>query len=168
MQKYLERFMRHMEDNGCHVTRQRMAIASAFFSMPGHPTMEEVYDTIKESEPGIGLATVYRTLKLLQEAGLALELRFGDKTARFEVVSPERAHTHLVCRACGVVLEVSGRPMERMRHEMTEDYGFAVEDQAHCLHGLCRECRAIGEAPPKPLDIAGAEGWSGARSDYPQ
>lgn len=77
---YQDKFLQYMRDKGMNVTRQRLRIADIFFALPGHHTLEELYGIIRQSDPGIGQTTVYRTLKLLCEANLALELQFGDGT----------------------------------------------------------------------------------------
>ena len=98
MASYQDKFLRYMAEQGLNVTRQRLRIAEIFFAMQGHHTLDELYGVMRRSEPGLGQTTVYRTLKLLCEAGLALELQFGDGVARFEPVDAKAHHDHLICQ----------------------------------------------------------------------
>lgn len=138
---YQEKFLKYMTDRGLNVTRQRMRIAALFFSMPGHHTQDEMYSVIRRSEPGIGQTTVYRTLKLLVEAGLALELQFGDGAARFEPINSTAHHDHLICQKCGKTVEVHSDAIESMQKKLAEEYGYRLLGHAHYLYGLCPGCQ---------------------------
>ena len=90
-------FLDFMSRKGLNTTSQRRVIAEAFFELPGHHSLEEFYQYILGRDPGIGQTTVYRTLKLLCDAGLATEIHFSDGITRYEVARPDSHHDHIVC-----------------------------------------------------------------------
>ena len=142
MNEYLERFRHYLEERGMHPTGRRLSIAAHVYGLTGHHSIEDIYRRLKETEPGLGQATVYRTLRVLLEAGLVRELRLGDGTGRYEAVRGARAHGHLICRNCGAIVEISDRRFGRLQRQMAEAYGFSLEEQLQSLFGLCTECRA--------------------------
>lgn len=151
---YQEKFLRYMADQGLNVTRQRLRIAEIFFAMQGHHTLDELYGIIRGSEPGIGQTTVYRTLKLLCEAGLALELQFGDGAARFEPVNAKEHHDHLICQSCGKTVEVHSDAIEALQKDLAAEYGYHLLGHAHYLYGLCPACRRKGVGAPAGASAA--------------
>lgn len=165
---YQEKFLRYMADQGLNVTRQRLRIAEMFFAMQGHHTLDELYGIIRGSEPGIGQTTVYRTLKLLCEAGLALELQFGDGVARFEPVNAKEHHDHLICQSCGKTVEVHSDAIEALQKDLAAEYGYRLLGHAHYLYGLCPACRRKGvivQADPDAQPPATATAAAEARPD---
>ncbi|MDR3320302.1 MAG: transcriptional repressor [Desulfovibrio sp.] len=135
-------FLAFMSREGLNTTAQRYAIAAAFFEFPGHHSLEEFYQYIASSEPSIGQTTVYRTLKLLCDAGLASEIHFSDGIARYEVAQPEGHHDHFVCLSCGKILEIFDQRIEKLQRELAESHGFALIGHVHNLYGLCADCRS--------------------------
>lgn len=134
-------FLEFMDRKGLNTTTQRRTIAEAFFELPGHHSLEEFYQHILRSDPGIGQTTVYRTLKLLCEAGLATEIRFDDSIARYEIARPDRHHDHLVCLECGKIVEICDDRIEAFQKELAEKYGFRLRGHVHNLYGICADCR---------------------------
>jgi Fur family ferric uptake transcriptional regulator len=141
MNQYQEQFRDFMEDKGFHVTRQRLSIAGLLSEMESHPTIDELHDNLREIEPSVGQATVYRTLKLLKDAGLVMELRIDDGATRFETASPHKTHGHLVCRNCGIVVEIQISTLKKAQAELAQEHGFTLDVQANCVYGLCPDCR---------------------------
>ena len=162
MASYQDKFLRYMAEQGLNVTRQRLRIAEMFFAMQGHHTLDELYGVMRRSEPGLGQTTVYRTLKLLCEAGLALELQFGDGVARFERVDAKAHHDHLICQKCGKTEEVHSEAIEVLQRELADSYGYRLLGHAHYLYGLCPDCRRRGVE-----DNGGASGCGDRDDDAP-
>ena len=102
-----ERFIRlreHMRAQRLKSTAQRDLIATIFFNTQRHISVEEIYNEVRKRNPRIGYATVYRTMKLLAECGLAVERHFREGEARYE--SAEKSHhDHLICEKCGKIVE---------------------------------------------------------------
>lgn len=142
LNSYQQEFHAVMERQGRHVTRQRLSVAATLHAMGGHPTVEEVHDALRKAGSGTGLTTVYRTVKLLKDAGLVMEFRGEDGSARYEAVGSPKHHDHFVCRDCGAVLEISCPELERAQSELARQYGFFPEAAAHCVYGLCAACHA--------------------------
>lgn len=133
-------FLEFMNRKGLNTTSQRRIIAEAFFELPGHHSLEEFYQHILQRDPGIGQTTVYRTLKLLCDAGMAMEIHFSDGITRYEV-RPDSHHDHLVCMQCGKIVEICDPRIETLQREMAEKYGFRLRCHVHNLYGLCEMCR---------------------------
>ncbi|MBI5189640.1 MAG: transcriptional repressor [Nitrospirae bacterium] len=131
---------RYIAKKGLKVTRQREAVAEVFFAEKGHISAEELYMKVAKSHPGIGLTTVYRTLKLLTEAGLAKERRFGEPQGVYEKEDEDRHHDHLICTRCGKIVEFKEPSIEEMQEDVARRYGFVVTDHKMELYGLCRTC----------------------------
>ncbi|MBO5490695.1 Fur family transcriptional regulator [uncultured Desulfovibrio sp.] len=134
-------FLEFMNRKGLNTTSQRRTIAEAFFELPGHHSLEEFYQHILQRDPGIGQTTVYRTLKLLCDAGLAMEIHFTDGITRYEIAKPDSHHDHLVCLECGKIVEICDGRIEKIQRELAENHGFRLRGHVHNLYGICAECR---------------------------
>ncbi|MEF2678972.1 MAG: transcriptional repressor, partial [Bilophila wadsworthia] len=106
-------FRSFLKNKGLRNTPQRQQIMEVFFNESGHLTTEEIYDRVRKEDPSLGQATVYRTMKLLCEAGLAREVRFGDGLARYEHAA-DAHHDHLICENCGRNIEVVDSQIEEL------------------------------------------------------
>ncbi|MDR2820109.1 MAG: transcriptional repressor [Desulfovibrio sp.] len=140
----LKEFLDFMTRKGLNITSQRRAIAAAFFDLSGHHSLDEFYQHIFSVDPGIGQTTVYRTLKLLCDAGLATEIHFSDGIARYEVAKSNSHHDHIVCLYCGNVLEIFDQRIEKLQQEIAQSHDFTLSGHVHYLYGMCAECRAGG------------------------
>jgi Fur family transcriptional regulator, ferric uptake regulator len=138
----------YLARTGLRVTRQRRVIAKAFFEHPGHPNIDELYTRIRERHPNIGQATVYRTLKLLVESGLAEPTRFGDGTTRYEAADAEDHHDHLVCVECGHIVEFRNDEIERLQQVIAQDHKFKVTDHKMVIYGECLDLACERRAEP--------------------
>lgn len=136
----LANFLRLMDERGLNTTQQRISIAKIFFSMKGHYSLEDIYDKINKKMPSIGQTTVYRTIKLLCDVGLAEELQVGDGVARYEVASDKEHHDHLVCKECGKTVEFNLPDVEKIQQELAQSCGFILLEHHHLLIGICDEC----------------------------
>ena len=134
-------FTRFLRGKGCHNTQQRRAIVSVFFQEEGHLTIDDLYGLVQRQDPTVGQSTVYRTMKLLCEAGLAKEVSFGGGVVRYEQAS-DWHHDHLICECCGKSIEVVDPKIEALQ------YGFTPTQHRLYLYGVCPECLA-GQSPSK-------------------
>lgn len=130
---------RYLEEHQLKHTKQREAILDAFLEATGHVTSEALYQTVKERHPNIGFTTVYRTMKLLCEAGLARERHFDDGVTRYEI--EHEHHDHLVCVRCGKIVEFECSMIESAQDDIAERYGFRLLRHKHELYGHCTECQ---------------------------
>jgi Fur family ferric uptake transcriptional regulator len=130
---------RYLEDHHLKHTKQREAILEAFLSASGHVTGEDLFQTVRSLHPNIGYTTVYRTLKLLCDAGLAIERHFEDGITRYEI--EHEHHDHLVCTKCGKIVEFECDMIEAAQNQIAERYGFRILRHRHELYGHCSSCR---------------------------
>lgn len=137
----LAEFQEFIARKGLNTTIQRKIIAEVFFGLPGHHSLEEFYRHVAQYDPGIGQTTVYRTLKLLCDAGLAIESQFSDNITRFEVANPEKHHDHMICLVCGKIIEICDPRIEKLQKEIAEEYGFVLKGHSHNLYGICKDCQ---------------------------
>jgi Fur family ferric uptake transcriptional regulator len=126
---------------GLRHSAPRAVITQELLKLEGHLTAEELHRRIQRRHPRIGLATVYRTLRLLSENGLCRELRLEDGTARFEPGQAEEHHDHLICTRCGCMLEVVDPEIERLQDKLFRKHGFSPQRHHMELYGICRKCR---------------------------
>jgi Fur family peroxide stress response transcriptional regulator len=129
-----------LREAGLRSTPQRLAIVEEVFHRH-HPTVAEVYETVRRQFPTIGLATVYNTLRSLTERGFVREMPFGDVT-RFDVnVEP---HANLVCTRCGRIedSDACGDLIGEMRRRVERGEGFTPQSQRIDIYGLCSQCAA--------------------------
>ena len=149
---------------GLKSTRQRERIVRAFFAAGRHISAEELYHQIRAQDSSIGLVTVYRTLKLLRQAGLATERKFGDTYARFDPNPADWTHHHLICTRCGKIREFQDRTLRDFGAKIARSQGFTVTEQRLELYGICRDCarldgrRAAGRprSAPRPAQTRNA------------
>ncbi|MFT3708976.1 MAG: transcriptional repressor [Archangium sp.] len=137
---------RYMSERGLKSTRQRDEIIDAFFGMHGHFSVEEVWARVRQDDPRVSVATVYRTMKLLAECGLAHARNFGDGQTRYEAAVGREHHDHLICTRCGTIIEFENDQIERMQDAVARKHGFKVTSHKMELYGLCKNCqKAVGE-----------------------
>jgi Fur family ferric uptake transcriptional regulator len=129
----------YLEDHNLKHTKQREAILDVFLEVKGHITAEELFNRVRELHPSIGFTTVYRTMKLLCDAGLAIERHFDDGVARYEI--EHEHHDHLVCTRCGKIVEFECAMIERAQEEIGKRYGFRLLRHRHELYGHCPDCQ---------------------------
>ncbi len=128
----------YLEDHNLKQTRQREAVLEVFLDATGHITGEEIYNRVRKQHENIGYTTVYRTMKLLCEAGLAVERHFDDGITRYEI--EHEHHDHLVCLRCGKIIEFECSMIESAQQDIASRYGFRVLRHRHELYGHCKDC----------------------------
>ncbi len=125
---------------GLRYTPQREEVLRIFLSIEGHLSLEELYKIIKKKNPGIGYVTVYRTMKLLAEAGLCNAVDFGEGVVRYEHLYEHQHHDHLVCIKCGSVVEVMNPQIERLQDELAKKKKFTALRHKLQIFGICSRC----------------------------
>jgi Fur family ferric uptake transcriptional regulator len=125
---------------GLKSTKQRDIILHCFLSSARHLSIEELYLKLRAKHPGIGYATVYRTLKLFAESGIAREIQFGDGQTRYEHLHAGEHHDHLVCTSCGAIVEFENETIEKLQAEVAGQHGFVIKMHKLELYGICANC----------------------------
>jgi len=134
----------YIERKGLKHSRQRDRIAQTFFAMRGHVSIEELAGRVRQRDPHVSLATVYRTMKLLSECGLAAPRQFGDGQTRYEAAAGRQHHDHLICTACGEIVEFADDRIEELQALVARRHGFEVERHKLELYGRCERCAQRG------------------------
>jgi Fur family ferric uptake transcriptional regulator len=138
----MRRFEQALRERGLKSTSQRDDIARVFFAAESHLSIEELYGAVRKVNPRVGYATVYRTLKLLKECGLAAERHFDDGGARYEAVEDEaHAHDHIICERCGKIVEFTSQELDKLEERIGRFLGFVLSRHRMELYGICADCR---------------------------
>ena len=131
----------HLAENGLKLTRQRLLIAERFLESEGHLSAEDLFRSLTAEERRVGLATVYRTLKMLVDSGLAQVRHFPDGAARYENVYGEPAHDHLICVECARIIEIENPYIEQLYQRAFTEYGFVGSGHRIVITGVCSDCQ---------------------------
>lgn len=126
---------------GERVTRQRLLVANALAADGRQLTAEQLYERLRRQEPGIGRATVFRTLETLVEAGVARRLELDGHVYAYVACLPEHHH-HLACTRCGRVEEIDEAYIRPIAERLAADLGFEIDDARLDFYGRCATCRA--------------------------
>ncbi|MBI3318173.1 MAG: transcriptional repressor [Candidatus Omnitrophica bacterium] len=136
----LQTFQEHLGRQGLKLTRQREEILRALMAADRHLGMEELYSSLKKQDPTIGRATIFRTVKLLQECGLVAEVGSVNGAAKFELKADRPHHDHMICVECSRITEFQSPMMERFQDEAIRRHGFTALWHRHEIFGRCRDC----------------------------
>jgi Fur family ferric uptake transcriptional regulator len=146
------RFRSYLREQRLKSTAQRDAIVEVFLDGVGHVSVEELYGRVRQRNPGIGYATVYRTMKLLTECGVADERHFRNGEARYEIAEKDH-HDHLICERCGKIVEFNSEELERQQERIARFLGFVVSRHRMELYGICTDCRTGRPGKPRPKGV---------------
>ncbi len=138
----LEQFKQLLKQNGLKFTRQRELILKFLYENEGHFTPEDIYMLMKKNHPDvtIGIATVYRTLTLLEKEGIASSISFGVQGKKYELGEKEH-HDHLICTRCGKIIEFFDDVIEQRQEAIAKQYNFKMQDHTMKIVGLCEACQ---------------------------
>ncbi len=136
----MDLFNSYLEEKGLKSTKQRYYIADTFFRTNTHISLDELFRKVRRKFPKIGFATVYRTMRLLTECGLAIERQFGDGQTRYENVPEDGHHDHIICIKCSKIEEFHNQKIEELQEETARKLGFKVIRHKLELYGYCRNC----------------------------
>ncbi len=122
-------------ERGLRITEQRRIIARVLSSSSDHPDVEKLHQRAIAIDPGISIATVYRTVRLFEEAGILDRHDFGDGRSRYEA-APEAHHDHMIDVESGKVLEFVDPELEALQRQIAERLGFRLVDHRMELYGV--------------------------------
>ncbi len=135
-----EIFHRHLRKVGLKHTEQRDTILRSFLETREHLSTEELHRLVQRRDPGIGFTTIYRTLKLLAECGLASEVAFHDGIARYEHQYNRRNHHHMVCTECGSSVEFFSPEVGRLADKIGRQHRYVARRHTFQIYGVCHDC----------------------------
>ena len=141
-----EIFTAYLAQHGLKRSEQREVILDTFLRSERHLSVDDLLQLVQKRRSDIGRTTIYRTLKLLQAAGLATELVLQGQT-RFEREYNRAHHDHFICKTCGEIFEFASDEIERIQDEIAADIGFVIDGHRHQIFGYCRTCAAATRAP---------------------
>lgn len=133
-------FLEHIQKKGLRRTAQRELILEVFLRTEDHLASEDLYWLVQKDDANVGQTTVYRTLKLLTDAGLAREVRLGDGRTYYEHHFDHAHHDHMICTECGEVIEFFSAEIERLQDEMADKYNFKPTHHSLRILGICKKC----------------------------
>jgi Fur family ferric uptake transcriptional regulator len=137
-----ERLETYMLKKKLRSTAQRRLIVDTFFEGLPHVTIDDLLAEVRSRDRGIGYATVYRTLKLLAECGVASERRFGDGLSRYELADDDDDHhDHLICTSCGTITEFEDQRIEKLQDAIAARHNFKLVTHKHEMYGICAACQ---------------------------
>ena len=141
----MELLKERLKETGFKVTPQRRAIVEILLkNKDKHLSSEEIYDLVRVDCPEIGLATVYRTMQLLDEVGAISKLNLDDGCIRYEIDlsdSDSHHHHHLICKKCGNIIEVKEDLLDDIEEQIERIYKFGIVDHDVKFYGLCEDCK---------------------------
>ncbi|MCP5464079.1 MAG: transcriptional repressor [Deltaproteobacteria bacterium] len=131
----------YVSKNNLKSTKQRDLIVETFFEQKGkHILIEELLEKVRQKKASIGYATVYRTLMLLVDAGIAHQRQFNDGQSRFEINSQEH-HDHLICTECNRIIEFENDTIEKLQEKIAANHRFELTGHKLELYGTCPDCQ---------------------------
>jgi Fur family transcriptional regulator, ferric uptake regulator len=135
-----EHFNTYLKNNGVRSSSRRDKVFEVFIRCEKHVTVNELVALVHKKYPTIGIATVYRTLKLISESGIARAIEFGDGSLRYEHDYGHEHHDHLLCLECGAFREINSSRIEAEQLKIAKEQGFVLQKHKMVLYGLCPDC----------------------------
>lgn len=141
-EELLEKFKKILKVNNLKFTSQREAIIETMYNLKDHQSPESLWHSIKDRYPklNIGIATIYRTLNLLEQSELATTLSFGAHGKKFELDTKPH-HDHMICQECGQIIEFRDEEIEKRQDLIAKEHGFKLLNHSMQLFGLCKNCQ---------------------------
>jgi len=138
----LKKFQALLKDNALKFTKQRELVLRFLYDNVGHYTPEDIYTLLKDENPdiNIGIATVYRTLTLLESEHIASSISFGAQGKKYEL-GLKKHHDHLICTKCGEIIEFFDDIIEERQEEIAKKFNFKMTDHTMKIVGLCENCQ---------------------------
>jgi len=139
----LEKFKALLKENTLKFTKQRELVLKFLYQNDGHFTPEDIYTLLKQENPeiNIGIATVYRTLSLLETSQIASSISFGVQGKKYEL-GLKKHHDHLICTKCGDIIEFFDETIEQRQEDIAKKFNFQMIDHTMKIVGLCENCQA--------------------------
>jgi len=133
-------FEQFLRSRGLKMTLPRETVLHAFLKTKGHVSADDIFAATRRLDPGIGQATVFRTVKLLSEAGLARDACQDEGPRRYEHAYHHAHHDHLLCVRCGKIIEFCDPAIEKAQDAIFAQHGFRAIGHVMELKGLCADC----------------------------
>lgn len=135
------KFIEFLVQKGYRHTAPRIHVAKIFLKTERHISTQQLYDIVKKKHKHIGYATVARTLKLLDEAGLCNVVDLGDGFKRFEHKYGHAHHDHLICTVCDSFVEIYNKQIEKLQNKLISEHGYVQQSHQLEIFGICPKCQ---------------------------
>jgi Fur family ferric uptake transcriptional regulator len=133
-----------LRQRGTRITSARRVLLGALFDGPAHRTAEQLAAEVQKHATAVSLSTIYRNLDELERHGVVVHSHLGHRAATYDLAAS--AQGHLVCEACGAVIEVPNEVFRSLRYSLEADFGFAADPRHLAIAGRCADC----QTPPPP------------------
>ena len=137
----MDEFKKALRENGLKYTKQREVLLEILYNSDLHFTPEALHAEVKAKYPklNVGIATVYRTLNLLEDSGMATSISFGAHGKKFELAHRDH-HDHLICKNCNKIVEFEDHSIEKKQVNIAKANGFTLTGHLMQLYGICNDC----------------------------
>jgi Fur family ferric uptake transcriptional regulator len=141
-QELLKNFKNLLKNNSLKFTKQREVILQSLYNSTAHLTPEDIYKDIQNKYPDlkVGIATIYRTLTLLEDSNMLTFLSFGAAGKKYELGAKQH-HDHMICTACGHITEFVDEQIEQRQHKIAQELDFEMHDHSMQIYGICKNCK---------------------------
>jgi Fur family transcriptional regulator, ferric uptake regulator len=140
------RFEEFVRQHHGRLTPQRLFIVKEFLALNGHYDIQELHNRFRGMGRTINPSTIFRTLKLLVQAGVAAERQFANGNTKFEVNVSH--HDHLICLGCSSIFEFDSPKLEQLQSRIIRNHGFEMSYHKHEIYGYCADCRKSRKHAP--------------------
>ncbi len=139
--KLLDKFKTLLKTNSLKYTKQREAVLKVLYNNQDHFSPEDLYLLVKKHYPqlNVGIATVYRTLNLLEENDMVTSISFGAQGKKYEIATKPH-HDHMICRSCNKIIEFEDDTIEKRQKAIARKHNFKLTGHLMQLYGICEEC----------------------------
>lgn len=142
----LVKFKDILKQNNLKFTKQREVVLKTMYNNDEHFSPESLYLLVKKTHPelNVGIATVYRTLNLLEESDIITSLSFGASGKKYELGNKPH-HDHMICKICEEIIEFENDAIEKIQEEIAKEYNFKLTSHLMQLYGICKNCQKKDE-----------------------
>ena len=134
-------YQNYLKTNNLKSSKRRDFIFDFIVQKKGHFTIDDIYQKLLVLDPDIGIATIYRTIRLLVDSGILIEQTFGEKKGYFEITNRQLSHHgHLICIECGKIIEFDNELFENHQKALKKNHGFKIHSLKLEVYGICKKC----------------------------
>ena len=130
---------------GYRITPQRMAIVDILIQDANHPTVEQVYQKVRNDFPMTSRATVYKTIGLLKDMGEISELNISNSSSHYDGFNSEK-HPHLVCNCCNEIIDLAEDVFGQVPQEAVQQHGYILQGHYVTIYGICPKCQELSKS----------------------
>ena len=146
----IERFSQYLSKHGLKMTRERRVLIDQVLSVRGHFDVDDLLGRLRKGGHSVSRATLYRNLPRLVDSGLIHKVEMARGQARYELMVGRHHHDHMICLACGTILEFESPEVERIQEEVCRRKRFLMTGHSHQIRGYCEACAGSARSEARP------------------